>query len=166
MIAEQVNRQPVTENGRREEMEPQARSETTASRAEDEAEVVLIQVPADADYLAIIRSASAHVATKLGCTLSEVSDLRLAVDEACGLLLRHTVRDGPAGRGDGDLECRFVLDGAVLRVVLSRQARGVAEPQNDEFGWTILSALVDDIVWRVEGPAVVVEIVKRRVHGR
>lgn len=147
-------------------MEPQARSETTAPQDTDEAEVVLIQVPADADYLAIVRSATAHVATKLGCTLSDVSDLRLAVDEACGLLLRHTVRDGPAGLGSGDLECRFVLDGPVLRVLLSRQARSTAEPQNDEFGWTILSALVDDIVWRVEGPTVHVEILKRRVGGR
>jgi hypothetical protein len=57
------------------------------------------------------------------------------------------------------------VDGAVLRVVLGRQARSIAEPQNDEFGWTILSALVDDIVWRVDGSAVRVEILKRRVGG-
>jgi serine/threonine-protein kinase RsbW len=146
-------------------MDPEAQSERTAALPEAEAETVVIQVPADPDYLAIIRSATAHVATKLGCTLSEVSDLRLAVDEACSLLLRHTVQDGRSGGGAGDLECRFVVDGAVLRVVLGRQARSIAEPQNDEFGWTILSALVDDIVWRVDGSAVRVEILKRRVGG-
>lgn len=137
-------------------------------------ETVVIQVPADADYLPVIRSASAHVATKLGCTLAEVADLRLAVDEACGLLLRHTVRDGD-GDGDehgadgvaaGDLVCRFILDGPALRVVLSRRARNAAPPQSDEFGWTILSALVDDILWRVDGPTVHVEILKRRAAGR
>lgn len=126
-----------------------------------ETETVLIRVPADADYLAIIRSVGAHVATKAGCTLSEVSDLRLAVDEACGLLIRHTVRDR-RDVGDGDLECCFVLDGTGLRVVLSLRARDAAGPGTDEFGWTILSALVDDIVWRADGPTVHVEIVKRR----
>ena len=130
-----------------------------------EPETVLIRVPADPDYLAVIRSAGAHVATKVGCTLSEVADLRLAVDEACGLLLRHTVPEHRAD-GAGDLECHFILDGGALRVVLSRHARNAAPPQSDEFGWTILGALVDDIIWRVDGPVVHVEILKRRPAGR
>ncbi|WP_370378867.1 ATP-binding protein [Catenulispora sp. GAS73] len=131
-------------------------------------ETVLIRVPADPDYLAVIRSAAAHVATRFGLPLPEVADLRLAVDEACGLLLRHTVRDGPAvdGAGVGDLECRFVLDASTLRVVLGRRARNSAPPQSDEFGWAILSALVDDIIWRTEGSTVQVEILKRRAAER
>ncbi|WP_194911594.1 ATP-binding protein [Catenulispora rubra] len=137
---------------------------SAVSEAEPEPETVLVRVPADPDYLAVIRSASAHVATKFGCTLSEVADFRLAVDEACGLLLRHTVGD-LRDPGAGDLECRFVLEPSVLRVVLSRQARDVARPADDDFGWTILSALVDDIIWRVDGPTVHVELVKRRTAG-
>lgn len=131
--------------------------------AELETDSVVVRVPADADYLPVIRSASAHVAAKAGCTLPEVADLRLAVDEACGLLLRYTIRDrqvpGGFNRG-GDLACRFILDGGAVRVVLSREARNAAAPQNGDFGWTILSALVDDIVWRVDGPTVSVEIAK------
>jgi serine/threonine-protein kinase RsbW len=149
-------------------MDPESRSERTASATDaaegDTPEAVLVRVPADPDYLAIIRSASAHVATKFGCTLSEVADLRLAVDEACGLLLRCTVPERPGG-ASGDVECRFILDGPALRVVISRQAHNAAPPQSDEFGWTILGALVDDIVWHVEGPIVRVEIMKRRSAG-
>jgi len=160
-------------------MDSEAQSERTSPVAEGAVETVLIQVPADADYLAVIRSAAAHVATKFGCTLPEVADLRLAVDEASGLLLRHTVRDrqaadgaggpgddGAGGTGVGDLECRFILDAATLRVVIGRQARNSAPPQSDEFGWTILSALVDDIVWHTEGSTVRVEILKRRAAAR
>lgn len=143
-------------------MDHEAQSGPTSRIAEAEAETVVIQVPADVDYLAVIRSASAHIATRLGCTLRGVADLRLAVDEACSLLLRHTVRDEP-GAGAGDLVCRFVLDGSALRVMLSRQARNAAAPLGDDFGWVILSALVDDIVWRVDGPMVHVEILKHRV---
>jgi anti-sigma regulatory factor (Ser/Thr protein kinase) len=146
-------------------MEPEAPSARTEPAARPESDTVLIRVPANPDYLAIIRSASAHVGTKLGCTLAEVSDLRLAMDEACGLLLRHTVRDSSAD-GSGDLECRFQLNGEELRVVLSLQARNAVRPENDEFGWTILTALVDDFLWRVDGPTVHVEIVKRRAPGR
>ena len=150
-------------------MDPESRSERTASATTDAAErdapeVVLVRVPADPDWLPVIRSASAHVATKFGCTLSEVADLRLAVDEACGLLLRCTVPE-LRGEASGDIECQFILDGPALRVVISRQAQNAAPPQSDEFGWTILGALVDDIVWRVEGPIVHVEIVKRRPSG-
>jgi serine/threonine-protein kinase RsbW len=129
-----------------------------------EAETVVIQVPADADYLGVIRSAAAHVASKAGCTLPEVADLRLAVDEACNLLLRHTVPDRRAD-GPGGLECRFVLDGSGLRVVLGVRAGEADRPDGDDFGWTILAALVDDIVWRVEGPVVQIEILKHRAAG-
>ena len=152
------------ENQAEAEAGPQARS-AAQEQAQPEAETVLIRVPPDPDYLAVIRSASAHVATKYGCTLSEVADLRLAVDEACGLLLRYTVRDRQAD-GAGDLECRFVLGGPALRVLLGLRARDAARPEADEFGWTILSALVDDLLWRVDGERVQVEIVKRRAAGR
>ena len=145
-------------------------SQPDRTSVEAEAETVVVQVPADADYLGVIRSAAAHVATKAGCTLPEVADLRLAVDEACNLLLRHTVPDrraeGPGGAGGaGDLECRFVLDGSTLRVVLGLRASDVDPPGDGDFGWTILAALVDDIVWRVEGPVVQIEIVKHRAAG-
>lgn len=147
-------------------MEPEGPFGLAEAHAEAHAETVLIQLPADADYLAVIRSACANVATKAGCTLPEVADLRLAVDEACGLLLRHTVRDEQAGgSGIGDLSCQFILDGATLRVILSRAARDAAPPQNDEFGWTILSALVDDLQWRVDGPVVRVEMLKHLMAG-
>jgi len=145
-------------------MDHERSSEPTGAAAGDEAETVLIRVPADPDYLAVVRSASAYVATRIGCTLSEVSDLRLAVDEASSLLLRYTVRDRLPG-DDGDLECRFVLGGSALRVALSVQARDAGRPDTDEFGWTILSALVDDIAWRIDETAVRVEVLKRRAAG-
>ena len=149
-------------------MDPESQSARTApTTGAVRTDSVLVRVPADPDYLAVVRSASAQVATKFGCTLPEVADLRLAVDEACGLLLRHAVRDQPnADAGTEDLECRFVLDGPELRVTLSMPARDVVKPEDDEFGWTILSALVDDIGWRVEGATVCVELLKRRPAGR
>lgn len=128
-------------------------------------ETVLLSVPADPDYLAVVRSACAQVGTKLGCSLTEVSDLRLAVDEICGLLLRWAGSrwtEGPAG---GNLECRFLITDSELRVVVGVEAGEFAPPAGDDFGWAIMTALVDDVRWHVEGPRVRVEILKRRPAG-
>jgi serine/threonine-protein kinase RsbW len=135
---------------------------TRAATSRTELGNVLISVPADPDYLPIIRSASAQVGAKLGGTLSEVSDLRLAVEEACVLLLQHTSRV-PDGEDEDNLECRFVLGPATLRVALRVRADAFTRPEADGFGWTILTALVDDISWRADGSTVQVEILKR--HG-
>jgi len=40
-----------------------------------------------------------------------------------------------------------------------------APPRRDEFGWTVLTALIDAFTWRVEGP-VQVEILKEYAAGR
>ncbi|MFL6114375.1 MAG: ATP-binding protein [Catenulispora sp.] len=130
-----------------------------------EPDSVLIQVPADPDYLPILRAASANLGAKLGCTLSEIADLRLAVDEACGLLLRKGIRP-PGGTGADHIVARFTVDAAGLRIALATEAAGFTSPDTDEFGWTILTALVDELSWRVDGSTVHVEILKRQAAGR
>ena len=145
---------------------------TRAATSRTELGNILISVPADPDYLAVIRSASAQVGTKLGWTLSDVADLRLAVDEACGLLLRHTSRVPPRSADDGyddygnNLECRFIVESSTVRITLSVHAERFTAPEADGFGWTILTALVDDISWRADGSTVRVEILKRHTAGR
>jgi serine/threonine-protein kinase RsbW len=48
--------------------------------------VVLI-IPADRQYAALVRAVAGHLGARTGLTVTEISDLRLAVDEACGLLV-------------------------------------------------------------------------------
>ncbi|MFL6114317.1 MAG: ATP-binding protein [Catenulispora sp.] len=128
-----------------------------------EAVVVAIRIPPDPDYVPILRAASAQLATKLDCTPTEIADLRLAVDEACGLLLRNsiTLYRGSGAEGEG-LSALFVVRGPILRITFSLAADAVATPETGEFGWTILTALVDGFTWRVEGSEVRVELTKRR----
>ena len=122
---------------------------------------VAISVPADPDYLAVVRSACAQVGAKLGWGLAEVSDLRLAVDEACGLLLRHAVA-ARSDEEDANLCCRFAVSPSTLRVAVSLRAEEFASPDTREFGWTIVTALVDDFTWDTDGPTAYVEIMKQR----
>ena len=50
-------------------------------------DVVEIRLPADGAYLSILRTATAGLAARLDFTLDEIEDLRIAVDEACAMLL-------------------------------------------------------------------------------
>ncbi|MEZ0107634.1 serine/threonine-protein kinase RsbW [Catenulispora sp. EB89] len=122
---------------------------------------VVISVPADPDYLAVVRSACAQVGAKLSWGLAEVSDLRLAVDEACGLLLRHAV-GARSDEEEANLRCRFAISPSSLRATVSLRAEGFASPDTQEFGWTIVTALVDDFTWNIDGATAHVEIVKNR----
>ena len=48
---------------------------------------VTIRMPAEGAYLSVLRTATAGLAARLDFTLDEIEDLRIAVDEACGMLL-------------------------------------------------------------------------------
>ncbi len=119
---------------------------------------VVVQVPADRNYVVLIRSAVSHLGARLGFTMAEISDLRLAVDEACGLLL---LPDGFRLRGD-DLECRFEDDGdGGLHVRVSAEAEAGSGPDTEGFGWNVLDALVDRLRWSYDSGRVRIELTKR-----
>ena len=49
-------------------------------------DVVVITFPPSA-YLSVLRTATAGLAARLDFTIDEIEDLRIAVDEACAMLL-------------------------------------------------------------------------------
>src|SRR5512139_822973 len=107
---------------------------------------VLLSIPADRDYVVLIRSAVGHLGARIGLSMEELGDLRLAVNEACALLLLPEEMDAVGGT----LECRFVERGGALHVSVATEAERGAAPQVGGFGWNLLSALVDDLQWSNE----------------
>ncbi|HSY14952.1 MAG TPA: anti-sigma regulatory factor [Jatrophihabitantaceae bacterium] len=95
---------------------------------------VELRVPADSAYIAVLRSVAAGLAARCDLTLDEIEDLRIAVDEACALLL------GPAAVGSF-LTTGFVLSPGSLVVTSSVPAPPGFEPDRTGFGWTVLAAL-------------------------
>jgi serine/threonine-protein kinase RsbW len=126
---------------------------------------VVVSVPADKTYVVLIRSAVSHLGARLGFTVAEITDLRLAVDEACGLLLASD--DGPLVTG-ASLRCQFEEMGDALRVTVSADVTQHARPDTEGFGWSVLSALVDSLSWSMLDGTGHVELVKRpaRQEGR
>lgn len=100
-----------------------------------ESDVVLLAVPADGAYLGVLRTAAAGLAARLHFTLDEIEDLRIAVDEACAMLLRLAAPTA-------ELQCRFALTGGELAVeVAVPTAPKAAPPATSSFTWKVLTTL-------------------------
>lgn len=95
-----------------------------------------LAVPADADYLALARVTAMHVGALLGLTVGRIADFRLAVDEACSLLLRASAMPGA-------LELSFEQCIEELRVTVRGPAPS-RRPEPDDVGWLMMRALVGD----------------------
>jgi serine/threonine-protein kinase RsbW len=119
-------------------------------------DVVRLRLPAVGAYLSVLRSATAGLAARLDFTLEEIEDLRIAVDEACAILLAGAAPDV-------DLECEFELHPDEIRVSVTVPTVDGAQPVRDSFAWTVLAALAGSVDSRVdEEKRVSIDLQKRR----
>lgn len=97
---------------------------------------VEVRLPAAGAYLSVLRTATAGLAARLDFTLDEIEDLRIAVDEACAILLQQAVPGSV-------LSCVFRLVEDSLEVTVAAPTTDGRAPERDTFAWTVLSALVE-----------------------
>ncbi len=114
-------------------------------------------MPAAPEFLRISRIMAAGVASRVGFTLDEVEDLRIAIDEVCFALV------GARGR-TGTITLRYLLDGDELAVEgTGRFTDGLGnEPVVSAMSEQILAAVVDacELAAGEDGPTF--RLVKRR----
>ena len=133
------------------------RGEPAAQAAEDR---VTIRMPAEGAYLSVLRTATAGLAARLDFTLDEIEDLRIAVDEACGLLLSQ------ASPG-ADLDCDFTLAEDSMTIAVSVPSERAQLPARDTFAWTVLSALAGSVdAWSGPGGRLTIMLRKTRELSR
>ena len=70
---------------------------------------VSIKIPASPEYLQVVRLIAAGLASRLGFTLDDIEDLKIAVDELSAYLT------GAQGR-EGTLDLTFSIDGARIDI--------------------------------------------------
>ena len=116
---------------------------------------VEIRVPADGAYVATLRLSAASLATRCDLTVDEIEDLRLAVDEACALLLAHS---GP----DDVLEAVFTMATGELTVTASVPAAEGRSVERGGFGWTVLGALATTVDVSHDSGRLAITVTKRR----
>ncbi|MBT8228305.1 MAG: anti-sigma regulatory factor [Dactylosporangium sp.] len=120
-------------------------------------DVVLLTVPASGVYFGVLRTATAGLAARLQFTLDDIEDLRIAVDEACAMLLAVAALDA-------ELSCRFTIDTRTLTVETSVRTATAspALPARESFAWQVLSALTDEASAQASGRSATILLVKRR----
>jgi serine/threonine-protein kinase RsbW len=107
--------------------------------------------------LSVLRTATAGLAARLDFTLDEIEDLRIAIDEACAMLLAQAIPGT-------DLECGFELGADEVTITVAVTAAQARMPARDTFAWTVLSALAGSVDSRL-GPDNRVAIVLQKRRG-
>jgi len=135
---------------------PQGAASGTGGTVRD---TVVVTLPAAGAYLSVLRTATAGLAARLDFTLDDIEDLRIAVDEACALLLAEAVPGA-------DLRCSFEITADAIRVAVCVPTVGARAPSRDTFAWTVLTALAGEVDASSGADGhVTVSLTKRRSAG-
>lgn len=131
--------------------------------SDEREDVLLLDVPTAGDYLSVLPTATAAVATRLGFSLDEIEDLRAAVNAAVTLLLPESGRPRPFRRrgGDDSVHCRLEVGAELLQIVVSRP-KGEPLPDQGTYHWQVLRALTDEVESESEGAMSTIRIRQRR----
>lgn len=123
-------------------------------------DVVLLTVPADGGYLGVLRTATAGLAARLHFALDEIEDLRIAVDEACAMLLAIATPGA-------ELDCRFAVTDDALSVEVAVPAvAGAKLPAESSFAWKVLTALTTSASASTDEGHATIRLLTRRTGGR
>lgn len=119
---------------------------------------VELRLPAEGAFVSVLRTATAGLAARLDFPIDDIEDLRIAVSEACALLLE-------SARPGADLHCTFDLASGLIRVAISLDGAGdpydaadAAAPDRDGFAWQVLSTLASSADTWVEDGRVTVAL--------
>ena len=100
---------------------------------------VEVRTSATAALIPTIRAVASDLAARADFDLDAISDLRMAVDEACATL-------AAAADPSAQLKCRFLVRPERIRVHAQVQS---AKPDTvlstDTFGWRVLQTLADEV---------------------
>lgn len=123
----------------------------------DEVQKVVISLPADAEYVDIVRLNLYGIASKMGFTYEDIEDMKVAVSEACNNSVLYAYKET-----NGMMEVIFEIIGDVLSITVKdegesfeswgtageRQAlhdKELNEAQIGGLGFYLMQALMDDV---------------------
>lgn len=112
------------------------------TESSDQEATITLRVPADGSHLVLARAAVSAICAQLDFPVDRLDDVRLAVDEACSLLLADT-----APGSSLDLQM-IIRPPSTLDITVTARLRHRWLPPRRSFSWTVLQALVDDVSTR------------------
>ena len=112
---------------------------------------VELRLPADSAYVSVLRTTTAGLAARLDFTIDDIEDLRIAVGEACALVLPEADPEGP-------LLAEFFLSPGRLTVRVTVNGSGIGAPDYDSFAWQVLDTLASSATADAGGDTFVVTL--------
>jgi serine/threonine-protein kinase RsbW len=97
-----------------------------------------IRLPAETAYVAVLRMAASGIAARLDFTLDEVDDLKMAVSEACSMVLA-------AATPGGSMYAAFSLGEGRIEVRVSADAVNADPPDPGSFAWQVLASTAAEV---------------------
>jgi serine/threonine-protein kinase RsbW len=95
---------------------------------------VELRLPADGVYVSVVRTTTAGLAARLDFLIDDIEDLRIAVGEACAMVL-------PEADLDSRLVCSYYLSPGRLTVEVAVSAASPGQPDYDSFAWQVLNTM-------------------------
>jgi serine/threonine-protein kinase RsbW len=100
---------------------------------------IKLQTPARAVVIPMIRTVAADLAVRANFEVNSIDDLRMAVDDACAMLVRI------AGRG-ATLSCRFTVWAEWIEAIADVDVEQGADPlPTGSFRWQVLECLAEKV---------------------
>lgn len=137
---------------------------------------VTLTVPAQAEFVDLVRLTLYGIASKMKFTFEEIEDMKVAVSEACNNAVLHAY-----GGDDGRIEIQFVAGADELSITVrdygmsftigenkgapSLHGKSVDEIQSGGLGLYLMQALMDRVEVKHEGGTAVVLTKKRMTSG-
>jgi serine/threonine-protein kinase RsbW len=105
---------------------------------------VEVRMLAGAATVSTVRAVAADIAMRADYDLDSVSDLRLAVDEACTTVLT-------GAKPNGTMICRLLITPECVEICASAATYEGRPPPRDTLGWHMLQVLADSVqYWTTE----------------
>lgn len=116
--------------------------------------MVTIEVPAQAEYVAVLRAAAGVIASRLQFTLDDIDDLRILIDEAASVLL--------TSGAVGTLHCEIeTADDTIRFRLIAALSAGATSPE-EGFAWSILRALAHEVTTTTDERGQTISVTRSR----
>ena len=104
-----------------------------------------ITLRAAGEFLSVVRTAAAALGAMADFVIDDIEDLRIAVDEACSILLARAIPGT-------DLTCAFYVQDGAVTIESTAHVLDRTPPPRSGFAWTVLTSLTSSVDVAVREP--------------
>ena len=99
---------------------------------------IALRLPAQGSYVSFVRRVAIDVGARSNLSVDDLEELRIAISEACALVLDRT-------SGEGSMNIEFTLAEGSMVVEISGPSEAQSGVDRSSFAWQVLASLSDEV---------------------